>query len=285
MTVATRWLVHQGCRLLEPNERDAVQGDLAELGVTGAQELREVLGLLVRRQTALWKDWRPWLALLGVVAPFGIVLGHVARSWADGSAIYAFLYINNWTWAYVQSPGARHDLVDIGTRVCLSALALMGWSWTSGFILGSLSRRTLCLTATLFCLVVVGAPPWTFISARANPFNATVFSLTFYRVVYPWLVLLVLVLLPAGCAMRRSRQSTSLLPVPAILWVVAVALLTAWAARDLSLVIGGIFGWHHTVGDPRPLPLRLIPLLMMWPVAYIVASTCWRSWRGQSASA
>ena len=54
---------------LEPDERDAVQGDLAELGVTGMRALRDLLGLIVRRQALAWTDRRPWLPLGVLVVP------------------------------------------------------------------------------------------------------------------------------------------------------------------------------------------------------------------------
>jgi hypothetical protein len=193
-------------RHLDPDERDAVRGDFAELGITSAQAVVEVLGLVMRRQAALWTEWGPWLALVGVVIPLGALLGQLSWSWADGSAIYTFLQVNNWTWAYVESPGARRDLLDVVTRLSLNDLALIGWSWTTGFALGSLSRRTLWTTATLFCLVVFvvfGLFPGT--AARANPFNAAVFSLPFYRIVYPWLVFSNR--FPACDLIDRSQQS------------------------------------------------------------------------------
>ena len=95
------------------------------MGITSAQAVVEVLGLVVRRQAALWTEWGPWLALVGVVIPLGVLLGQRSWSWADDSAIYTFLYVNNWTWAYLESPGARRDLLDISTRVCLNDLALI----------------------------------------------------------------------------------------------------------------------------------------------------------------
>ena len=294
MTAAAGWLADRVSRLLDPDERDAVRGDFAELGITSAQAVVEVLGLLMRRQAALWTEWGPWLALVGVVIPLGALLGQLSWSWADGSAIYTFLYVNNWTWAYVESPGARRDLLDVGTRVCLNDLALIGWSWTTGFALGSLSRRTLWVTATLFCLVVFvvfGFSSGT--TARANPFNAAVFSLPFYRVRYPWLVLTGLVLLPAMWGMRRSRRSASLPLIPTLVGFAVIALLTVSAARTLELFAIG--HWHLTRLDPSPdgfaehggwfRPLRLLPLLPLWPVAFIVASACWRRLRGQPASA
>jgi len=78
------WLVDIVSRTLEPDERDAVLGDLTESGQGGGQALRDVLGLVVRRQAPWWKDWRPWLALVGLVGPVGVLL-NLACSWLDRS--------------------------------------------------------------------------------------------------------------------------------------------------------------------------------------------------------
>jgi hypothetical protein len=53
MTRTCWWLVDIASRMLEPDERDAVRGDLAESGVTGGYALRDLLGLLARRQAML----------------------------------------------------------------------------------------------------------------------------------------------------------------------------------------------------------------------------------------
>lgn len=74
-------------RLLEADEREAVRGDLTESGASGGRALRDVVGLVVRRQAALWMDWRPWLALVGVVVPLGLLLSHVSRWWALESSM------------------------------------------------------------------------------------------------------------------------------------------------------------------------------------------------------
>ena len=94
MTRICWWLVDRSSRLLEPDEREAVRGDLAESGETGGQALRGVLGLVVRRQVALWKHWRPWLALIGLVVPLGMLLTLTSRATANGSAIYVWRYAN-----------------------------------------------------------------------------------------------------------------------------------------------------------------------------------------------
>ena len=62
------WLTGILSRTLEPDERDAVLGDIRESGETGAQALRDMLELFVRRQAAFWKNWRPWLVLVGLLS-------------------------------------------------------------------------------------------------------------------------------------------------------------------------------------------------------------------------
>jgi hypothetical protein len=61
-------------RMLEVEERQAVRGDLAESGESIGRALRDVLGLIVRRQIGLWTEWQPWLALLGVACLAGVPL-------------------------------------------------------------------------------------------------------------------------------------------------------------------------------------------------------------------
>jgi hypothetical protein len=206
MTRICWWLVDRLSRLLEPDEREAVRGDLAESGESGRQALRGVLGLVVRRQAALWKDWRPWLALL--VVPLGMPLSLVSMRTSDHSAIYIWLYANNWDWAFLRNTGFRHDLAHFSAVVLVSYLTLICWSWTSGFLLGFLSRRAIQVNGTLFCLVLLladflGAPP-----IRYFDNNAAVFALTFYRVMFPLIVQAVLVLLPSLWGMRQGLRSS-----------------------------------------------------------------------------
>jgi hypothetical protein len=74
--------------MLHPDECDVVRGDLAESGAAGSQALRDVLGLVVRRQAAPWMHWRPWLTLVSLVVPLGMLLSVTSRGTADGSAVY-----------------------------------------------------------------------------------------------------------------------------------------------------------------------------------------------------
>ena len=74
-------------RLLERDEREAVRGDLVEAGESAWQGLLDVLGLVVRRQAMLWKNWRPWLATFGVALPCTLLLMGFSLMSADLSTL------------------------------------------------------------------------------------------------------------------------------------------------------------------------------------------------------
>jgi hypothetical protein len=97
MTQVCWWLVNKASGLLDPDERNAVLGDFSESGTSGAQALCDVVDLIVRRQLALWRDWHPWLALMGVVVPLGILLSVACRGLVEGSTTTFYLYVNGWT--------------------------------------------------------------------------------------------------------------------------------------------------------------------------------------------
>lgn len=59
---------------LTPAEREVVLGDLIETRESAWQGMREVSGLVVRRQLQLWKGWRPWLAAPGLALPCSFLL-------------------------------------------------------------------------------------------------------------------------------------------------------------------------------------------------------------------
>lgn len=189
-------LVDLFSRALEPTERVAVRGDLAESGETGGQALRGVLGLVVRRQAVLWKDWRPWLVLI-ILVPLAMQLNLTSRRVADRSAITIWMYFNNWTWTYLASPGARFDLFENLFRTAIGYLTLMCMGCTTGFALGFLSSRTIWVNGVLFCLTLA------FLGPRQHHFGGhdAVFSLSFYNVIFPIIIQVFLVLLPSLCGM------------------------------------------------------------------------------------
>ena len=59
---------------LTPAEREIVLGDLVETRASAWQGMREVSGLMVRRQLQLWNSWRPWLAAPGLALTCSFML-------------------------------------------------------------------------------------------------------------------------------------------------------------------------------------------------------------------
>jgi hypothetical protein len=251
-------------RVLEPAEREAVCGDFEESGESEAQALRDLLGLIARRQAALWTGWRPWLALLTVVIPLGITLSQVARQLAGSSAVYSWMYVNNWTMTYLTNTGFRGELLHDALTILLEYLALLFWSWTVGFVVGSLSRGALWVNGALFSLLLLAE--LAVIRPGGYGVNAAAFAVEFYRVVWPLILRIGLVLIPSLLGMRYGARLAAL-SLPQIAgWATALVILAACT---------GIFGWRHF---PAHLVPRLLLLIPAWPVAYMIAATGWKRW-------
>jgi len=234
-------------RTLDPDEQDAVRGDLAESGESGGRAVGEVLGLVARRQTALWKDWRPWLALIGIVGPVGVLLIQFSFFLSGASQLYVWI-IRNYRYidpALLEQTGLTlRDGIPI--LVCYSVL-LGCWSWTSGFALGSLSRRTIWVNGALFCIV------WLI-------FSGAVHAIPSLRLRSVPKLPTVLFLLPfIGGVHRGLRPGTPGLR-QAIFFAAAIASLTAVAVGSGRWWRGG--SWQIV------LALSLIP---SWPSWYMLA--------------
>jgi hypothetical protein len=142
-------LVDLVSRLLQPEEREVVQGDLQEGGESAWQSLLAVVGLVIRREAALWRNWRPWLAAFGLAVPssfllmgFSLSVSHAYQQLVGGPILHAT--------GVTIGPGLALFLCNV--------LLLAAWSWTGGFVVGSVSRRTVWVSAALsfapcvFCL-------------------------------------------------------------------------------------------------------------------------------------
>jgi hypothetical protein len=157
-TLLAPWLPEVAARLLERNERDAVLGDLTETGAGAWRSVREILGLVARREIALWCDWRPWLAAFGVALPGSFLLMGVSLS-----VSCTYLRLTGTAVSGVCAPTGHGGFLLLGCQFLL----LLTWAWTSGFLVGSVSRRTLwasvalCLSPCLFCLARF---PWSRVS-------------------------------------------------------------------------------------------------------------------------
>jgi hypothetical protein len=148
---STHWsLVEVAARVLEPSEREAVLGDLLEADECVWRGLIDVVGLVGRRQWSHWKSWQPWLSAFGLALPGSLLLMGISVSVGlryerliDRRILDAF-------------PNAIHEGL---LPLLRGALLLIGCSWTCGFVIGTLSRRTLWVSiassfiACSFCLL------------------------------------------------------------------------------------------------------------------------------------
>lgn len=141
------WLVDVLSRTLHADERAAVLGDFTEARETGLRALRNLLGLVVRRQAELWKDWRPWLGLLGVAVIMGPRLSRIS-----GNLLFPVYMDVRTYWQHGVFYGTGLSAHEETVLFFCQALALVVWSWTGGFVLGALSRRTIWVTGSLYFL-------------------------------------------------------------------------------------------------------------------------------------
>jgi hypothetical protein len=262
MTRICWWLADVVSRLLEPDERDAVRGDFAESGETGGHALRDVLGLVVRRQAVLWSDWRTWLACIAFVFPVGVLLA-LSSTWLGRSYdLYLWVFQN---YRDIDPTIAAETGLKVRTGIVLlvnRSLLLACWSWTSGVVLGSLSRRGIVVNGGLLCFAVLlgGFPNWYT--------GAPLLSVTFYSVSFPVLRLAVLVLLPLLWGMHRGFGLTTRPFVQTILW----------AAASVSSVAGPASFWLP-FRDSWQMRLLLLEVYLL--VGYMVATASWQRWRGR----
>jgi hypothetical protein len=211
--------------LLDPAERDAVLGDLAELALTDPQVVKSLAGLLVRRQLKVWKDRRSWLVLVAIIISVCPLLASICAGLTMG--IWPSLWMNLHHGISYRTGLSSAALLS---GFCFRAVALITWSLACGLALGALSRRALWATGALFFGLYVDQE-WFF--ADGSRLNA-----------WAWLPLLInciVVLLPTFCGIRQSsRFLKTNFP-----WMVLLALWT--------ITIGGLAlwtqGWNEVALD------------------------------------
>jgi hypothetical protein len=209
ISVWIRW-AHTLSGSLDPMEREAVLGDFAELGRSDRQILMGTAGLVLRRQLGFWKRWNPWFVLGAIVIPICPLLATLSDELGQR------LFPNLVMWLHHRMPYETGlSSGALLTALCCQAAALVTWSWTSAFALGTLSRKTVWANGILFFLLcVVCGIFWSSPLAR-----------------------FLVVLLPAYCGFHQSSRS----PEVAFRWMVP---LVAWTAT-----VGWLAFWTQGWGD------------------------------------
>jgi hypothetical protein len=283
------WLVEPVSRFLERDEREAVLGDLAESRQSGPRALLDVLDVVIRRQARLWMTWRPWLILFALILPVGMLLSILSRQTSDLSAIYLWMYANNWDAALTHNPGFWRLFAETAVSIFISYLTLACWSWTGGFVLGSLSRAMSTLNSLLLCLIlffgqVIGAPDY-FAFFRDKAFgdlhlpdpNAAVFEVGFYRVVLPVIVQILIVAIPALWGFRLAAGMGKLRRLlSAGLWTAAITTMAVVVMPEVGLWFFMATRIFHA-NEPSWIwtgimsGMKYLQPVQFWPIAFLIA--------------
>jgi hypothetical protein len=135
---------------LSPAEREVALGDLIETRETAWQGMREISGLVFRRQCQLWKSWRPWLAAPGLAFPCSLML--MGFSFAISMEVHNYFVLGG---RLSSSPTGPVEALPLLYRLPV----LLICSWAAGFVVESVSRSTFvvtqvcCILPCMFCLM------------------------------------------------------------------------------------------------------------------------------------
>jgi hypothetical protein len=149
-------LVELFSKLLEQEEREVVLGDLQETNQSAWRGFLDVFGLIFRRQGDLWKDPRPWFAgyLLTLPGSYLLMIASLSVSCTYQRLVNHKVFDTKW-------PTGHEGYLLLLCHFFL----LLAWSSSLGYVVGSISRRTLWASAALsifpfgyLCIVPSGLP-------------------------------------------------------------------------------------------------------------------------------
>ena len=241
---AVEALMQRIAQLLEPNDREAVWGDLVECRITGLKALIEVIGFVVRRKLDCLRESRSWMIFVLVAVPLGLSLSAIALRVADATAVYLWLYMENLNPDLFQMPAYWRGIADLLPSILVQFIVLSSLCFSSAFLMRTVSRRPLwpgggVLVGILLVAGSRGVPigfRFVFALERGRDYvgNTTVFSNSFYRSAYPELILLLFAVLPFLSGIRmslrpgRSNQALVFVSFVTLVWAIFCQSLS-WA--------------------------------------------------------
>ena len=260
-------LVHGLSSFLEPAEREAVLGDFAESGLSGRRALGDLLSLLGKRQAALWAGWGPWVALIFLLVPVGYMLSESSLRLSGWFAIHLRTL---WTTGerYHSGMTAGEEIIAMACQIG----AVVLWTWTGGFTLGSLARKTAWVHGTLFFLAwLIFGVSLLLRSVSLAPSRI----LQVFVFVLPALAMLA----PSIGGVRQGLRLGHLGKRQAILLMIASAVILGLAIWTGTWPDAAVERWSEGAYQARGIDWNaVVPryALLSWPILYILAASAWR---------
>ena len=261
-------LVELIARVLEPEERTVVLGDLKETNERCSRAVREVAGLVLRRQAALWVDWRPWLALVGLVGVVCPVL------WVISSEVTAPIFMDIRTYWRVGSLYSSGLTIREEFYISLMrAAGLFVWSWTSGFVLSRLAGKTIWILGMLYFLLWTFPLPLTLVFAIGSPrVRSDDVPLLLVLVALQASGYVCLFVYPSINGMRHSLKGKQVAGMNALCLTAIVFCLIGLATWMGGWQGAAVTRWSGSAWDASPgWPSRLLFYsVLAWPAIYLL---------------
>ena len=254
MTGLTESVVNLLAGRLDPDEREAVLGDFLDAGVSAPRALRELSGLLARRELTLWSSCRPWLALVGVAGPLALMLWWFYLPLSNTYGLYSWIIANypHFDRTMLEETGLTPER---GIVLMLRQVLLLGlWSWTCGFVMGKFADRTVWVHGLALAVLAWWLLFWSKSGLAASALVAMLFIAGGF------------VAAPLAWGALRGVRREEMGLRPAVL--VAIALLALVAVSEGAGQWNWVGEWR-TADGALHLGLRW---LLCWPTAYLVAS-------------
>ena len=285
-------------RTLHPDEQEAALGDLAESELSDWRVLREITGLVARRQFENWVHRRPWVFLFGLILPLGLFLSAVSRLTEQGTAVYLWLYANNSNWDLLHNRGFWYELGNTAFLVSAVCLKLACWSWAAGFVVAALTRKLKGTSYVSICLSLLiglfgasaylsiywnhffrGAPT---LPSQGDPVS----EILFYRVMLPVIFQVFIVAVPAVLAMRRAEETPASLRK--MMTFASIFVVGDLVVKNSNLWLGwwgtGVMLLARWLHQPVAMSFLVVfDLLAYWPVVYLLLASAGASRRKAAA--
>ena len=136
---------------------------------------------------------------------------------------------------------------------------------------------------------LVGAPQYFaylmhFINRPPSPYESDPISaLVFYRQMFPMIVQAVLVAVPSLLGMRQGADGGRFTPLlRMVLWTAAIVTLTLLVTQEPG--VGFFLGAYWPPRIWQRSQIRLLQLVVYWPVGYLIARIIWRRWHRRNAA-